>query len=157
MAKIIFTVLLLTHYTQAAQNRRVANEQEQNFFSTTGLEVADYTLKSGADICLEGGLYTVATDKGFTLMLGSQPLILGLGREKFTVTDRSCKSEISATFEKARVNGLHVETCKRIKRIFKTTIKVEDGGFTYEQEVTENNKPVRHNKCQLLRDLSLQN
>lgn len=145
----VITAICLSIFSFTAQ----ASELKDHFISTTGMKEGNYELVKGDESCDEGDLSINDMGTELSLILGSRPLILGVGLENFQDTDRSCVSLTTGKFEGRHVNGERLSTCKKLG-VTRYTVEIDftDDGFTYTRRTFKNGKnKIKEETCVLKR------
>ena len=151
--------LLLTSAAWAESSRKINNTEqpqktveqiEKDFLDTTGLVPGMYELIDGPQSCQEGNLDIVRLDNEITLMLGAHPLVTGLGRSAYSVTERKCKSKISSYYDKGTINGQKITKCsKRPTTTYTVTVKISENTLEYVRTIREDKKTPTVINCKL--------
>lgn len=142
---VLFTLLSLL--SVSAQ----ASELKDRFIRTTQMKEGNYVLVKGDESCDEGELSINDMGSEITLILGARPLVLGIGLENVSETDRSCTTVITGTFEGRHVTGERLSTCKKLG-VTRYSVEVDfsDRGLTYTRRVFQNGRTkIRESHCVL--------
>lgn len=118
-----------------------------------GLTTGEYEALEGKtdEQCLAGELRFIKESGAATLMLGSKPLILGVGAgENFKREDEQCQFSSSAKVTAGQIIAWHQEKCgKRPAMRFETELNKSESGITYQRRVQKNGKTTQQFTCQL--------
>lgn len=124
-----------------------ASELKDKFLQATQAREGLYQKVSGPEACLEGRVRILDFDRDLTLMVGAQPLILGIGKENQLVKEPACTTRSSARFEGHRVTGERTQRCKSLEIRFVTDARFTAEGLIYKRLVFSGKTLKSEQKC----------